>query len=126
MEKRSDRHPAARGRRRHGGGVRLDRPFSRDARATRSIPAQALAHEVFDPLGVVPTYVIDHPVATDPQAVAFLRGLQADGRAEIGAHLHPWVSPPHDDDLVVAHVAGDDGAVGNLLKWNTTAEVEAL
>lgn len=74
-------------------------PFSRDARTTRSIPAQALAHGIFDPLGVVPTYVIDHPVATDPQAVAFLRGLQADGRAEIGAHLHPWVSPPHDEEV---------------------------
>ena len=74
-------------------------PFSRDARATRSIPAQALAHEVFDPLGVVPTYVIDHPVATDPEAVAFLRGLQRDGRAEIGAHLHPWVSPPHEEEV---------------------------
>ncbi len=74
-------------------------PFSRDRRAVRSIPAQALAHRIFDPLGVVPTYVIDHPVATDPRAVEFLRGLQRDGRAEIGAHLHPWVSPPHEEEV---------------------------
>jgi len=73
------------------------RPVSRQNRGTTSIPAQALIHEIYDPLGIVPTYVIDHPVTTDPVSVAFLSGLQRDGRAEIGAHLHPWVSPPHDE-----------------------------
>jgi hypothetical protein len=71
------------------------RPFSRESVATRSIPAQARAHEIYDRLGIVPTYVIDHPVATDPEAVRFLRGLRDAGKAEIGAHLHPWVTPPH-------------------------------
>ena len=70
-------------------------PFSRGATATRSIPAQARAHAIYDRFGVVPTYVVDYPVATDAEAVAFLRGLRDDGRAEIGAHLHPWVTPPH-------------------------------
>ena len=74
-------------------------PFARENRATSSIPAQALAHEIYDRLGMVPTYVIDHPVATDPVAVAFLGGLQRSGRAEIGAHLHPWVSPPHEEEV---------------------------
>ena len=69
-------------------------PFSREATATRSIPAQARAHEIYDRLDVVPTYVIDYPVATDPEAVRFLRGLRDAGKAEIGAHLHPWVTPP--------------------------------
>jgi hypothetical protein len=70
-------------------------PFSRAARATTSIPAQARAHAIYDRFGVVPTYVIDHPVATDPEAVAFLKRLSDAGKAEIGAHLHPWVTPPH-------------------------------
>ncbi len=74
-------------------------PFSRDATATRSIPAQARAHEIYDRLGIVPTYVIDYPVATDPGAVAFLRGLKEGGKAEIGAHLHPWVTPPHLEEV---------------------------
>lgn len=72
-------------------------PFSREAVATCSIPAQAAAHSVYDRFGVVPTYVVDYPVATDPIAVAFLRRLMEEGRAEIGAHLHPWVTPPHDE-----------------------------
>ncbi len=75
------------------------KPFSRASRSTDSITGQALAHEIFDPLGMVPTYVIDHPVATDPRAVEFLGELQRTGRAEIGAHLHPWVSPPHEEEV---------------------------
>lgn len=71
------------------------RPFSRESVATRSIPAQARAHEIYNRFGIVPTYVIDYPVATDANAVHFLRGLREAGRAEIGAHLHPWVTPPH-------------------------------
>jgi len=74
-------------------------PFSRDAVATRSIPAQARAHRLYDRLGIVPTYVIDYPVATDPAAAAFLRGLSEAGQAEIGAHLHPWVTPPHLEEV---------------------------
>ena len=70
-------------------------PFSRDSVATSAIPAQARAHEIYDRLGIVPTYVIDYPVATDPAAVAFLKALRDAGKAEIGAHLHPWVTPPH-------------------------------
>ena len=74
-------------------------PVARENVATTSIPAQARAHEIYDRLGVVPTYVIDYPVATDPAAVAFLKGLRDAGKAEIGAHLHPWVTPPHDEEV---------------------------
>lgn len=74
-------------------------PFARENVGTSSIPAQARAHELYDRLGVVPTYVIDHPVATDPVAVAFLKGLRDAGKAEIGAHLHPWVTPPHEEEV---------------------------
>ena len=75
------------------------KPFSRESVATRSIPAQARAHEVFNRFGMVPTYCIDYPVATDPNAVHFLRALREAGKAEIGAHLHPWVNPPHREEL---------------------------
>lgn len=75
------------------------RPFSRDSVGTRAIPAQARAHEIYDRFGVVPTYVIDYPVATDPEAVRFLRSLRDAGKAEIGAHLHPWVTPPHEEEV---------------------------
>ena len=75
------------------------KPFSRGNVATRSIPAQARAHEIYDRYGLVPTYVVDYPVATDADAVHFLRGLRDAGKAEIGAHLHPWVTPPHVEEV---------------------------
>ncbi len=76
-----------------------DRDFSRESTSTRSIRAQARAHRLFDRYGLVPTYVVDYPVVADPEAVAFLRALKDQGRAEIGAHLHPWVTPPHDEPV---------------------------
>lgn len=74
-------------------------PFSRDNVATRSIAAQLRAHALFDRFGLVPTYVIDYPVARDPAAIEVLGRLKSEGRAEIGAHLHPWVCPPHEEEV---------------------------
>ena len=96
-------------------------PFSRDAVATRSIPAQARAHEIYDRLGVVPTYVVGYPVAADPEAAGFLRGLRDVGKAEIGAHLHPWVTPPH-----VEEVNPRNSYHGNLPIELERAKIEAL
>jgi hypothetical protein len=75
------------------------RPFDRGATATTTIPAQDRAHEVYDRHGVVPTYVMDFPVATSPAAVRYLRGLVDAGRADFGTHCHPWVTPPHAEDV---------------------------
>ena len=44
--------------------------------------------------GVQPTYMIDYPVATQPDGVEPLRELLARGACTIGAQLHPWVTPP--------------------------------
>jgi hypothetical protein len=54
---------------------------------------------VFDESGVKPVYVVDYPIASQEEGAAPLRAIAASGRAEIGAHLHPWVSPPHDEEV---------------------------
>ena len=74
-------------------------PFSRSNVSTASIPAQAHAQAIYERHGIVPTYVCGYPVAKDPEAVAYLRGLKEAGRAIIGAHLHPWVTPPHRETV---------------------------
>ncbi len=79
-----------------------DRPFDRACVGTTSIAAQPLMHErVFDKFSMVPTYMCDWPVATAASSVASLRRLMEEGRCEIGAHLHPWVSPPHIEEVTV-------------------------
>ena len=48
-----------------------------------------------DGLGVRPTYLVTHEMATREESARVLRELLAGGRCEIGAHLHPWSSPPY-------------------------------
>jgi hypothetical protein len=57
------------------------------------------AQKVFDEFGVRPCYAIDYPVATQPDGYAPMREFHSSGRAELGAHLHPWVTPPYEEAL---------------------------
>ena len=47
-----------------------------------------------DRLGIRPTYLIDTPVVDDDYGVGVLKEIARDSRGEIGAHLHPWCTPP--------------------------------
>jgi len=75
------------------------RPLARENRGVTNLAAQQRAHRIFERYGVVPTYVIDHPVAAQPDGYRPLAELLADRRCEIGAHLHPWVNPPFDETV---------------------------
>ncbi len=55
--------------------------------------------DLFDEQGIVPTYVVDYPIVDQDAGCRPLLDFAADGRAVIGAHLHPWVSPPHVEAL---------------------------
>ena len=73
--------------------------FDRGNTSVRNIGNLDRIQEVFDAFGVRPTYLVDYPVATTPAAARVLRAYAAEGRAEIGAHLHPWVNPPHEEEV---------------------------
>lgn len=60
-------------------------------------------HALFARHGVRPTYVITYPVATDARSADVLRGLQAGGDCEIGAHHHAWETPPCTAEDVQRH-----------------------
>ena len=49
---------------------------------------------LFDDFGVTPTYLVSYPVAVDETACSILRSIVAARRCEIGAHCHPWNTPP--------------------------------
>jgi hypothetical protein len=70
-------------------------PFSRRETSTRAIDDLHLAQALFEEAGIVPTYALDYPVAS--QRGATFRPWLERGAAEVGAHLHPWVNPPHDE-----------------------------
>ncbi len=54
-------------------------------------------------IGLRPTYFADHPVASEPWSAAILREIAESGSAEIGAHLHPWNTPPLEEALLPGH-----------------------
>lgn len=74
-------------------------PHARENTRVKAIAAQSLAQEIFARHQIVPTYVVDHPVAATPAAVRVLKAFQDRGECQIGAHLHPWVNPPHEETV---------------------------
>ncbi len=67
--------------------------------AARLAELQALC----DSFGVRPSYVVTYEMATRDESAGVLRELAAGGRCEIGAHLHPWSSPPFRPEDLRAH-----------------------
>ena len=56
-----------------------------------------------DAFAVRPSYLVTHEMAATKQSGDVLRGLARAGRCEIGAHLHPWTSPPFRPEDLTAH-----------------------
>lgn len=54
---------------------------------------------LFDTYKIKPTYVVGYPIASQKEAYEPLKAFADSGRAEIGAHLHPWVSPPYEEEV---------------------------
>jgi phosphatidyl-myo-inositol dimannoside synthase len=69
-------------------------PFTSTNNSTTSIGAQQKTHVMFAHYGVRPIYLVTYPLASEPSAIGALREYQADGLCDIGAQLHPWVTPP--------------------------------
>lgn len=74
-------------------------PLARANTRVTSMAEQAAAHEIFAKFGAVPTYVVDYPVATTDSSATTLAEYLKAGVCEIGAHLHPWVNPPHVEEV---------------------------
>lgn len=74
-------------------------PLSRDARATAAVTAIPAAHARFAAAGVPLTFMVDHPIVSDPAAIDILRRSVEDGVSRIGTQLHPWVTPPFDEPV---------------------------
>jgi len=66
--------------------------------ATTNVAAWPPFQELCRRHGVPPTYLITTEIAADTGAAAFLGPLARAGEAEVGAHLHPWTTPPFADE----------------------------
>jgi len=77
--------------------------FDRRATATTAIHQLVEAQALFDSLGVHATYVVTHPVACNKGSAAVMRDLASARGVTIGAHLHPWVTPPFEEQVSVSN-----------------------
>lgn len=96
-------------------------PFRRTGHGVTALRGMAEGQAYFAAAGVRPVYVTDYPVLENATAVAMMGQWVADGAAEIGAHLHPWVNPPH-----VEEVSLRNSYVGFLPEALERAKLEAL
>ncbi|MBT2185566.1 polysaccharide deacetylase family protein [Sphingobium nicotianae] len=74
-------------------------PFNRNATQVSVTSGMARFQRFIAGAGVRPVYVTDYAVIEDPAANALMREWIAEGSADIGAHLHPWVTPPHQEEV---------------------------
>ena len=74
-------------------------PFDRQNTSIKNIAQQIKAHKIFEKYNIKPSYIIDYPVANKPEAFKPLKELYDDKLCDIGAHLHPWVTPPFTETV---------------------------
>ena len=84
-------------------------PLNRASTSTEAFTKLPEANRHFTERGIVPTYVVDYPVVANPHSAAALAGMHSAGECDTGTHLHPWVSPPHAEN-----VNGFNSFAGNL------------
>jgi glycosyltransferase involved in cell wall biosynthesis len=74
-------------------------PLDRKLTSVRSMAAQERAQAIFDSYGLRPIYVLDYAVASQPEGYEPLREIFDRHACAIGAHLHPWITPPFSETV---------------------------
>lgn len=76
-----------------------DAPLDRTRHTVATVPALRKFQQFCEGFGVIPTYLIDYPVAMSSYAHQALGEAVSQGRAEVGLQLHPWVTPPFEEEV---------------------------
>ncbi len=86
-----------------------DKPFSATEHGLDHVRHLRSFQEFCENLGISPVYLVDWPIAHAPMAQEVLGDAVKRGKAEIGIQLHPWVNPPHEEE-----VSAHNSYAGNL------------
>lgn len=74
-------------------------PFSSTGHGLDHVPRLRKFQQFCENISVSPVYLIDWPVAHSSFAIDIIGGAVRDGKAELGIQLHPWVNPPHSEEV---------------------------
>jgi len=96
-------------------------PFDSGRTSVEHLKDIGLFQAVCDEAGIRPLYAVDYPVATQEAGAVPLREIHASGRCEIGAQLHPWVTPPLEEEINVRN-----SYPGNLPRDLERRKIETL
>ncbi|HEX6112991.1 MAG TPA: hypothetical protein VFZ10_11815, partial [Geminicoccaceae bacterium] len=96
-------------------------PFDRAGTAVGHMAAIGRVQDVFDAVGVIPSYLVSYAIVAHDAGYRPLEPYLAAGRAVIGAHLNPWTTPPHSEELSAAN-----SYPGNLPRELEAAKLAAL
>jgi len=77
-----------------------NKPVERSSTSVVAMQYINRVQEIFDEYGIKPCYVIDYPIASQQSSYSHLLEIFKGERCEIGAHLHPWVTPPETELLI--------------------------
>jgi glycosyltransferase involved in cell wall biosynthesis len=94
-------------------------PLSRENRSVSTMAAQIRAHEIYRRFGVTPTYAVDYPVVAQEAGYGAVMGLLQAGECEVGAQLHPWVTPPFEE--IVSEETSYPGNLSRSLEFRKLA-----
>lgn len=98
-----------------------DAQFDREANTVKHVAALASFQKLAAARSYRPHYSCGYPITRDEGAVAFFKPLFESGEASLGAHLHPWVCPPFEED-----VNNYNSFPGNLSPEVEAAKISAL
>lgn len=76
-----------------------NKPFSATEHGLEHVSQLQFFQEFCENLNVSPVYLVDWPITQSPMACEILSDAIGRGKAEIGIQLHPWVNPPHDEEV---------------------------
>lgn len=97
-------------------------PPERNNIAVSAMSKIHLVQDVFNEYGIVPCYVVDYPIASQEDAYAPLKEFLDNKQCEIGAHCHPWVNPPFDEQVTISNMY--PGNLGYDTEKNKIAQLQ--
>jgi hypothetical protein len=71
--------------------------FDRRHTGVRHLEDLPRLQALFEAAHIIPTYLVDYPVAASRAGADYFGALAAAGQIDVGMQLHPWVTPPHEE-----------------------------
>lgn len=76
-----------------------EKPLQRSGHSLESVPALVKFQQFCESFDIQPIYLVDYPIINFQPAAEILASFVASGKAAVGIQLHPWVSPPFDEEV---------------------------